>query len=151
MVVSPGRYLDKINWLKIRIVTDSNLPPSQTIGDLTYGGTSYIRKQTPGVLDLAHPDLVFNEMTAYGTRYWYFDTALDRYRFKEAFTSSGVPIELSQTVGGEPSVLPIYDFTERSVAASGWLLSIELQNRGAEINDLDDIELFFDHRSVTRQ
>lgn len=92
MVVSPGRYLDKINWLKIRIVTDSNLPPSQTIGDLTYGGTSYIRKQTPGVLDLAHPDLVFNEMTAYCTRYWYFDTALDRYRFKEAFTSSGVPI-----------------------------------------------------------
>ena len=152
-VVSPGRYLDKINYLEIWLV-GTNLPTSHTVGDLTYGGTSYIRKQTPGTVDLAQPDLVMNEMTAYSTRYWYLDTGLNRYRFTDGFKSSGVSVQLAPTIDptaiNNPAI-QIQDFTERSVAASGWLLSIELLNRGAEINDIDDIELFFDHRSVTRQ
>ncbi|MEZ8651068.1 hypothetical protein AB6D92_19070, partial [Vibrio splendidus] len=48
---------------------------------------------------------------------------------------------------------PTYAFKERSVAASGWRLSVKLGDRYGEIVDLeglDDIELIIKHRYYSR-
>jgi len=95
-----------------------------------------------------------NESPVLSARYWFFDTALDRFRFREGFTSSGVNIELHPDPNLPPSVSEINDFTERSVAASGWRLSLPLVDSGTElvrIDQMDDVLIFFNHQSVTRQ
>jgi hypothetical protein len=95
-------------------------------------------------------------MTAFSTRFWFFDTALDRFRFNDGFISSGVQVELSPNPEVPPSVEQINDFAERSVAASNWHLSVPVRDRIsstdiARINDMDDILIFFFHQSVSRQ
>jgi hypothetical protein len=95
-------------------------------------------------------------MTAFSTRFWFFDTFLDRFRFNEGFISSGVQIELSPNPDIEPSVEQINDFVERSVAASNWHLSIPIRNLSSgndllRIDDVDDLLIFFKHQSVSRQ
>jgi len=97
-------------------------------------------------------------MTAFSTRFWFFDTDLDRFRFNDGFISSGVQIELSPDPEVPPSVQQIGDFIERSVAASNWHLSIPIRQRQnpndidiARISEMDDILIYFSHQSVSRQ
>jgi hypothetical protein len=153
-VVSAGRYLDKIVGLRIKIPGMHSLGFTNVHGDLTYGGTSFIRRQTPGTFDPLRRDRLRNEMTAFSTRYWFFDTALNRFRFREGYTSSGVNIELHPDPNLPPSVSEINDFTERSVATSAWRLSIPLIDSGdplVRIDQMDDVLIFFTYLSVTRQ
>lgn len=54
-VASPGRFLNKIDYLQIRLPGNHTLGRSQLAGRLTYGGTSFIRNLNVGQFDPASP------------------------------------------------------------------------------------------------
>jgi len=173
-----GLYLDKIRWLKIRLPgthSTTNFPNSNpAIGSMTYGGTSFVRNQSPGFTDPEHPDRLTQEMTAYSTRYWYKKAPTTvppdpgGWRSQEAFTADGLPMlkvsNLEQRrdgAPGNPDVLPSVDqvdvFKERSVAASGWQINLptEVSSGGdvftvLRVEELDDIEIYFYHYALNR-
>ena len=50
-VISRGRYLDKIDKLLVAVTGEEGVSTEDQLrGDLTYGGTSYIRNQVVGSL-----------------------------------------------------------------------------------------------------
>lgn len=153
-----GAFLDKIQRMRVRIPGTHSTSAAQAAGNLSYGGTSFIRNWDPGrVTDLSRPDQLRNEMTAYSTRFWFRHPDGD-WRFTAAMNQR-VTIELTGPNPGQGAPAPdsIFDFDtfkERSVAATGWKLNIEVISDGAvklKLNEIDDIELFFFHEAYTRQ
>ena len=158
-VLSPGLCLDKIQWIWINLPGNHTLGLSTLAGQLTYGGTSFIRNINVGTFVPGRPNLITNEMTAYSTRYWYFDPTIASWRFSEALQSAvtmtltNVPIN-SVTSSSVPITDQIDVFGERSVATTGWVLSIPTQDLGVpvlDIDELDDVQLYFFHYAVSRQ
>lgn len=151
-VISKGLMLDKIEWLKIALPGRHSLGNSQILGNLTYGGTSFIRDWDAGVAIPTSPDHVVGEMTAYPTRYWFFHVPSGSWRFTEGL-SAPVQMQLAQDPRIPPGVNEINVFKERSVAATGWKLNIPTLDLGQQIlnlDELDDIELYFYHRAAPR-
>lgn len=154
-IPSTGRYLDKIRSIGIRLPGNHTLGQSQISGNLTYGGTSFIRNPQVGTLDPARPDQIINEMTPYSTRVWFFDTTggLNRWNFKESLKINGVPLDVMPDDGSVPTTGEIVEFKERSVAATGWVLEIPTISVGTlvlDIDELNDIEIHFWHYSASR-
>ncbi len=150
-IVEKGAFLDKIDGLFIR------LPGSQgaaTVpGTLTYGGTSFIRNFDFGTFDPARPDRLRDEMTSYSTRHWFFHAPSLTWRFTEAFSN---PVTLTRSPGPrmETSAEEIVVFKERSVATTGWVLTIRVRTGATQflnIDDLTDVELLFKHSAISRQ
>jgi hypothetical protein len=151
-VVSKGLFLDKIRWMKINLPGSHSLGRSQLAGSLQYGGTSFIRNFNVGQFDPNRADRLRNEMTAYSTRFWHFDPFVNQWKHTEALTST-VTMQLSQDSRVPPTVQELEVFKERSVAASGWVLTIPTEDLGTEVMDideLDDVEIYFYHYAVTR-
>ncbi len=153
----PGLYLDKIDWLGIRLrgdhTTDRALQTGRLTGSLTYGGTSFIRNGRVGQRDPGRPDRFLNEMTAYSTRYWFYDQG---WVFRDAYKDNAVQMQFTndpQGDSGPPSVFQNRKFIERSVATTGWILTIPLK-QGADdllrLEELDDIEIYFYHYALDR-
>ena len=162
-----GLYLDKIRWLKIRLPGNHNPNRNRSFitGALTYSGTSYIRNEAPGQRHPDRPDRVVDEWTPYSTRYWFqASTRPDRppvWQFREAFSA---PAQMWLTndprqegsaaqIDVLPSVQQIDSFKERSVATSEWRMIIPTVDGGAtllDIDELDDIEIYFYHYAVIR-
>ncbi|VGO17933.1 hypothetical protein PDESU_06535 [Pontiella desulfatans] len=152
-VLSAGLFLDKIKWLKINLPGDHSLGRTQLAGELSYGGTGFIRNFDVGTFHPERPDRLQNEETAYGTRYWYFHAPSAKWRFSEALKSP-VTMQLSADPRVPPTVQEIDIFKERSVATTGWNLTIPTEDLGIpvlDIDELDDIELYFYHYAVSRQ
>lgn len=154
-IPNTGRYLDKIRSISIRLPGQHTLGQSQISGNLTYGGTSFIRNPQVGIVDPERPDQIINEMTPYSTRVWFFDTTggLNRWNFKEALKINGVPLDVVPDDGSTPSTGEIVEFKERSVAATGWVLEIPTISVGTlvlDIDELNDIEIHFWHYSASR-
>lgn len=152
-VLSAGLFLDKIKWLKIGLPGSHSLGRTQLAGELSYGGTGFIRNFDVGAFHPDRPDRLQNEETAYSTRYWYFHAPSAKWRFSEALKSP-VTMQLSADPRVPPSVREIDIFKERSVATTGWKLTIPTEDLGVpvlEIDELDDIELYFYHYAVSRQ
>ncbi len=151
-VLYKGRYLDKINWLKIRLLGNhTGLPRPQLMGRLTYGGTSFIRKPRVGQFDLVRPDRMRDELAAYSTRYWY--NLGQGWRFINALEIDDVFMELSNDPDVPPGTAEINEFKERSVAATGWVLAIPVIDEGTRVlnlDQLDDIKIYFYHYSAQR-
>jgi hypothetical protein len=152
-VHDPGRFLDKINYLKIRLVGSAMTYTNPLAGRLSYGGTSYLRNPRVGRFDSARPDRLQNEFTTYATRYWYnFGSGwefTDRQTVSEAFMDRN-PVSDPNT---PPGTEEIWEFKERSVAATGWKLTlptIALGQRVLHVTELDDIIIYFHHRSAQR-
>ena len=152
-----GRFLDKIDYLQIRLPGDypPDRPP-QLAGNLTYGGTAFIRNPTVGHFDPLRRDRLIDELTAYSTRYWFYDFNPNqmRWRFKENLTINAVQMQLTDDPRVPPTVSAIHEFKERSVAATGWVLTIPLVQGNTEvlrIDELNDIEIYFHHYSAQRQ
>jgi hypothetical protein len=164
-----GLYLDKINWMKIRLPGTHNPNRNRTFitGSLTYAGTSYLRNEAPGRRSVSRPDRLLDEWTPYTTRYWYFSTARTggrpaAWQFREALSAPGVQMWLTRDPRLEgspaqidvlPSVQQIDAFKERSVAASNWRLILPTSDLGEtllDIDELDDIEIYFYHYAVAR-
>jgi len=151
-VLSKGLFLDKIRWIKINLPGSHNLGRTQLSGELTYGGTSFIRNFDVGSRDPLRPDRLRNELTAYANRFWFFHAPSGNWRFSEAL-SSPVSMQLNPDPRTPPTVQEIEIFKERSVATSGWVLSIPTRDLGEPVLDLDqldDVELLFFHYAVTR-
>jgi len=152
-VLSAGLFLDKIRWLKINLPGSHSLGRSQLAGELTYGGSSFIRNFDVGHFVPDRPDRLADELTAYGTRYWFFHPPSAAWRFSAALKSP-VTMQLSADPRVPPTVQEIDIFKERSVATTGWVLSIPTQDLGVpvlKITELDDVELYFYHYAVSRQ
>ncbi len=155
-VASPGRFLNKIDYLQIRLPGDHTLGRSQLAGRLTYGGTSFIRNFNVGQFDPERSDRLVNEMTSYSTRYWFFDPTpgQQRWKFTEGLTIDAVEMQLSDDPRQPPTVGKIHEFKERSVAATGWRLVIPLVQQNTQVlklDELNDIEIYFHHYSAQRQ
>jgi hypothetical protein len=92
-------------------------------------------------------------LTAYSTRYWFFHPPSASWRFSTTLKSP-VTMQLAADSRVPPSVQEIDIFKERSVSTSGWDLTIPTQDLGLQImdiNELDDVELYFYHYAVSRQ
>ena len=155
-VRSEGRFLDKIDYLQIRLPGSHSLGRSQLAGNLTYGGVSFIRNFDVGRFAPNRPDRLVDEMTPYSTRYWFFDPTPNqtRWRFTESMSINGVEMELTPDPRVPPSVTRIEEFKERSVAATGWILTIPTISQGVrvlKIDELNDIEIYFHHYSADRK
>jgi len=151
-LISKGLTLDKIRWIKINLPGAHSLGRSQLTGELRYGGTSFIRNFDAGRFDPDRPDRLRDEMTTYSTRFWYFHAPSNTWRFTD-YLSSPVTMQLSSDPRVPPSVQEIDVFKERSVATTGWFLSIptsDLNQDVLDIDELDDIELYIYHYAVTR-
>ena len=153
-----GAFLDKIQRMRIRIPGSHSTGAAQVAGNLSYGGTSFIRNWDAGsIADPNRPDEIRDEMTAYSTRFWFRHPDGD-WRFTEAMNQR-VTLELTgpnpgQSAPPPDSILDFDTFKERSVAATGWKLNIELISNGVvklRLDEIDDIELFFFHEAYTRQ
>ena len=154
----PGSYLDKIIWMKIRL-PGAFARDEPVSGYLRYGGTSYIRNPTYGARDPQRADRIIGEMTPYSTRHWQHIN--NNWVFTDGLNAQismlMVPRTETRLDGNpnDPDVLPsaneIDVFQERSVATTGWHLSIPVTGAGSvAISSLDDIEIYFYHWSHNR-
>ncbi len=155
-VINKGRFLDKIDYLQIRLPGSHSLGRPQLAGNLTYGGTSFIRNFNVGHFDPLRADRLIDELTAYSTRYWFYDPTANqmRWRFNEGLTIDSVEMQLTSDPRIPPTVTQIEEFKERSVAATGWKLTIPLRQQNVDvmrIDELDDVEIYFHHYSAQRQ
>jgi hypothetical protein len=151
-ILSKGLFLDKIRWLKISLPGNHTLGRTQLTGELRYGGTAFIRNFDVGTFDPLRPDRLRDELTAYATRFWFFHAPSATWRFNDAL-SSPVTMQLSDDPRVPPSVQELDIFKERSVATTGWVLTIPTRDAGQPVlnlAELDDVELYFFHYAVTR-
>jgi hypothetical protein len=156
-LTKPGYYLDKIRWMKIRLPGGHAQEPVS--GYLRYGGTSYLREPECGIRDPQHADQIIGEMTPYSTRHW--KKVSGEWRFSEGINAGISLLKVPRTeprLDGNPNapdVLPSVNqidvFKERSVATTGWHLTIPVTGAGSvTISNLDDIEIYFYHWSFNR-
>lgn len=152
-VLSAGLFLDKIKWIKISLPGSHSLGRAHLAGEMTYGGSGFIRNFDVGHFVPERPDRLADELTAYSTRYWFFHPPSAAWRFSEALKSP-VTMTLTNDSRMPPSVGEINIFKERSVATTGWVLSIPTWDLGVpvmKIEELDDVELYFYHYAVSRE
>ena len=152
-VIEKGRFLDKIDYLQIKLPGQHTLGLTSLRGRLTYGGASFIRRFNVGAPDAERPDRLRNELTSYSTRYWFFDPTpgITRWRFTDALTIDSVRMQLAPDDRVPPELDRVLAFKERSVAATGWVLEIPTVSQGTEvlrIDDLNDVEIYFSHFSA---
>jgi hypothetical protein len=121
-------------------------------GQLTQGGSLLVRDPSSGDFDPMDPSRLLNEFTAYTSRFW-FNTG-SGFQFTEALTT---PVTMRLTMAPETPPEPIHEITvfrERSVAATDWRLLVNFRdgsNTFVDIDELDDIEIFFRHLAAPRQ
>lgn len=152
-LISKGLFIDKIKWIKISLPGSHSLGFSQIAGQLSYGGTAFIRNIDVGMMtNPERPDLIEGEMTPYSTRYWYYHSPSKSWRFSESL-SAPVQMELTMDADTPPSVREVDAFKERSVAATDWRLIVPTRDLGTtilHIDEIDDIRLYFYHYAVVR-
>lgn len=152
-LISKGTFLDKIEYLTVALPGSHTTAGTELAGQIKYGGTSFIRNLAVGTVPNPNrPDLVVGEMTAYSTRYWYYDGGLNAWQFTDGL-SLPVTMKKSANPNVPPSVAQVNGFRERSVAATGWQLIIPTDDLGVpvlNINQLNDVEIYFYHYSFAR-
>jgi hypothetical protein len=126
--------------------------------DLIYAGTSFVRNDEAGQFDPVRPDHIEDEMTAYATRHWY--KIGDDWRMKEGYRGSVNLLERSPTdprpVDADCNIdlgqgMTWDLFQERSVAATGWRLSVTDAQSLIDFDTVEDIEVWMCHLAYTRQ
>lgn len=152
-LASKGLWLDKIKWMQFRLPGSHTTGRAQIAGQVTYGGSCFLRTQNVGTVpDANRPDRVVGELTAWSTRYWYYDGGSNSWRFSEGL-SAPVQMQMTSDPRIPPTVTQVDVFKERSVAATGWKLSVPTRDLGVEIlkiSELNDIEVYFYHYAVVR-
>ncbi|WP_444899733.1 hypothetical protein ACJJIX_05070 [Microbulbifer sp. VAAC004] len=149
-----GNYLDKIETVGLNIpLLHSVSGETETPAYLTYGGTSFLRSKTPGTLvENADGVGIQDEFITHTPRFW--DTT-DRTNlaFRSSYrVSMTANLDVFNSGTGSSSSMTSV-FKERSVAATGWRLSIKLADRFGSLVDLNavkDVELIFNHRFKSR-
>jgi hypothetical protein len=144
-----GSYLDKIESIQLNVPIRTNVSGETEVpAYLTYGGSSVIRSKTPGTL--TDDELgIKDELITYSTRFW---SVVDgnKLSFKDSYRQQ---MSAALTTAGFPTSEVTFVFKERSVAASGWRLSLNIADRWGDlttVEDIEDIELWFKHRFISR-
>lgn len=141
-VVQQGKYLDKIEWIKINLV-GSHPERMYTGGDFAYGGNTYIRTLMPPCLDMANTLERPGEFGVFPFRFFF--TADNGSTWLARESQSFTPIMRFSAVSVEP---PGSDYEnralkERSVAASA--ITLRIPAAQVDISRLEDIELYVRH------
>jgi hypothetical protein len=149
-VLSAGKYLDKIEWIKFKLL--GSHPPSVKDGNLTYGGTCYVRNRVPPCIDLSNSTAISGEYRVFP--FFYFYTLDNGVTWQTRKTQEDtVKLVFSQTPG-EPdqgvigSTLENRFLKERSVAATDWVLTIPAAS--VNLSLVDDLEIYVRHLFVSR-
>jgi hypothetical protein len=147
-VIQAGKWLDKIEWIKINLV---GTHPERTFtgGDFAYGGNTYIRALQPPCPET--PLEIPGDWMVYPFRFFFTldNGATWQSRDAQAFT----PIMLFSNTSGEPGGPDGHDYEnrglkERSVAASR--ITLKIPAAQVNINQLDDIEIYVRHLFADR-
>jgi len=152
-VLSAGKYLDKIEWLKFNVV--GSLTPATRDANLSYGGTCYIRTRMPPCGNLADPFTLPGEYRAFP--FFYFRTLDNGVTWETLKTQADtVKVAFTHTPGVEPpgETMENRFLKERSVAATDWVLTLFVRNGATtffNINQVDDIEIWVRHQYVSRE
>jgi hypothetical protein len=146
-VLSAGKYLDKIDWVKFNIV--GSHATATRDANLSYGGTCYIRTRVPPCGDLTNPFTLPGEYRPFP--FFYFRTLDNGVTWQTRTTQDDtVKVAFTQTPGepANPS-LENHFLKERSVAATAWVLTLPAGT--FNINQINDIEIWVRHLFVTRE
>ncbi len=149
-LTSPGYYIDKIEWIKIKLL-DSTVSPDFDVPDcsLHYGGTCYIRSfcapsQDPGIEWPA-------QLRAFPFRYYVTYTDTNGVMRAHSSPEQWANVRVKCTnLPGEPTMEPNDFWQERSVAATAWTLTIP-DTVLINPNTLDDIQIYVRHRFAPSQ
>ncbi|MEW5251643.1 fibronectin type III domain-containing protein [Microbulbifer sp. 2201CG32-9] len=150
-----GNYLDKIETIALNVpLLYGASSETETPAYLTYGGTSFLRSKTPGTLVVnAEGEVgIQDELITNSARFWDVVEGT-QLAFRNSYrVSMAANLDVFNSGSGSSSTVTSV-FKERSVAATGWRLSIKLADRFGPLVDIDameDIELIFNHRYKSR-
>jgi len=146
-VLSAGKYLDKIDWIKFNVV--GSHAPAIRDANLSYGGTCYIRTRVPPCGNLAEPFSLPGEYRAFP--FFYFRTLDNGVTWETRKTQEDTVKVAFTQAPGEPagSLLENRFLKERSVAATDWVLTLPAGT--FNINQINDLEIWVSHLFVTRE
>lgn len=151
-VITPGYYLDKIEWLKVKFVDPGAPSPVTKTGDLSYGGTCFVRPPCAaafgGGLESA------NELRHYPFRYYSMGTDPDT-GVLEADSSADQRATVNFAFWNQPdkSIEPGSDYAEtfwkeRSVAITD--LNLTIAAGKVNTNTLQDVHIYIRHLYALR-
>ncbi|MDQ8202389.1 hypothetical protein [Pelagicoccus sp. SDUM812003] len=149
-VLSAGKYLDKIEWIKLNAVTSEQSSVKSAI--LEYGGTCYVRNRVPPCYDSSDPFSLDGEFRRFPFRYFF---TLDNGASWVTRPSQEDTVKLViSNQSGEPeqgvpnSTLENTFLKERSVATTD--LTLTIPDGTLDLSQLDDIEIYIRHLFVSR-
>jgi len=150
-VLSAGKYLDKIDWIKLNAVTSE--PSVVKTAILSYSGTCYVRNRVPPCATGGNPFELNGEYRKFPFRYFYtldnganWLTRSDQQDTVKMLLSSE-PTEPEKGVSN--STLENNFLKERSVAATDLIITIPQDN--IDLSKLDDFEIYINHLFVSRE
>ncbi len=151
-IIDAGNYMDKIDF--IEVIVEANQSSVDTLlAKLTYGGTSVFRNEIPGLETADDGISIIDEFNSSPVQFMSQNQATGSIISTSSYRES-----FSANVDSGSNNLPpmkIYTFKERSVAATGWRLSIQVEDQYGDslvnLEDIQDIQLKFNHRYVSRQ
>lgn len=148
-ILTAGKHLDKIQWLKINLVSSTQRDPIEA--DLRYGGTCYIRNSVPACYNSTNSFLLPDANRVFPFEYFY--TLDNGQTFKVANHQRDTVKLAFSNVSAEPepnvqdSIYQNRFLKERSVATTDLRLTIG-PNR-IDFDHLDDLEFYVRHLFVS--
>lgn len=148
-ILTAGKHLDKIQWIKFNAVSSTQRDPIEA--DLRYGGTCYIRNSIPACYNSTNSFLLPDANRVFPFEYFY--TLDNGQTFKVAnhqrdtvkLAFSGVSAEPEPNV--QDSIYQNRFLKERSVATTD--LRLTLGPNRIDLDHLDDLELYVRHLFVS--
>ncbi|PMH27180.1 hypothetical protein BCU71_20785 [Vibrio lentus] len=147
-----GNYSDKIDGISINLAINYDISgESATRALLTYGGNNYMRSRIPGVL-MDDGQGLKGDLISYSTRF--ADISNNGVVSKSSFQQNMTANIMTGYYDNKELLNPTYSFKERSVAASGWRLSLQLGDEYGDIVEteaIDDIQVIVQHNLKARR
>lgn len=148
-ILTAGKHLDKIEWIKLNAVSSTQSAPVEA--DLRYGGTCYIRSAVPACFNPTNAFLLPNATRVFPFQYFYtldngvsFQAAeYQRDTVKLAFS----PISREPEQNIPNSIYENRFLKERSVATTDLRLTIGKDR--IDLDRLEDLELYVRHLFVS--
>jgi hypothetical protein len=146
-VLSAGKYLDKIDWIKFNVV--GSHAPAVRDANLSYGGTCYLRTRVPPCGDPSNPFALPGEYRVFP--FYYFRTLDGGVTWQTRKAQEDTVKVAFSNVPGEPANPDTANqfLKERSVAATAWVLTLPAGT--FNLNLMDDIEIHVRHLYVSRE
>ncbi|HYG35944.1 MAG TPA: hypothetical protein VEC99_14230 [Clostridia bacterium] len=148
-ILTAGKHLDKIQWIKFNLVSSSQTDPVEA--DLRYGGTCYIRNSVPPCYTGTNAFSLPDANRVFPFEYFYtldngitFEVA-DHQRDTVKLAFSTVSREPEQGVSN--SIYENRFLKERSVATTD--LRLTIGSSRVDLDRLDDLELYIRHLFVS--